>query len=85
MSDFNEQNIKRKVIDIVRTFRSLGLVTDSDVRINELNQRENLYEVIGEYKYSKMFNEDILESGSFSITLDEKLQPKKVKIEPNSN
>lgn len=83
-SNIDESRIKRKVIDIVRTFRSFGFLSDSDVTIHELEEKNKLYIVSGEYSYRQMFTEvNKLEKGSFIISLDSNLVPKKVKIIPS--
>lgn len=51
-----EIEIKRKIINIIKTFRSLGLLTDSDITITELTKTTNQYDVTGEYNYKTMFN-----------------------------
>jgi hypothetical protein len=51
-----EIEIKRKIINIIKTFRSLRLLTDSDITITELTKTTNQYDVTGEYNYKTMFN-----------------------------
>ncbi len=82
----DEGQIKRKIIEIIKVFRSLGLITDSDVIINELNKSINdVYEVSGEYNYKTMYKNDKSEKGVFTISIDKNLKPIKVKITPESN
>jgi hypothetical protein len=82
----DESQIKRKIIDIIRTFRSLGFMTDSDVTINELEEEANIYRVLGEYNFKNSFsNNQKNEKGSFEISLDSTLKPKKVKITPDKS
>jgi hypothetical protein len=67
-ADINESQIKRKVIEIIRVFRSLGLVTDSNVIINELNKSDNdVYDISEEYNYKTMYMNDKSEKGIFII------------------
>jgi hypothetical protein len=82
-ADINESQIKRKVIEIIRVFRSLGLVTDSNVIINELNKSDNdVYDISEEYNYKTMYMNDKSEKGIFIISLDKNLRPINVKITP---
>ncbi|HEX5187752.1 MAG TPA: hypothetical protein VFV86_12765 [Nitrososphaeraceae archaeon] len=37
-----EIDIKRKIINILKTFRSLGILGDSDVKINSLERKRLL-------------------------------------------
>ncbi len=83
-SEFNEHSIKQKVISVLRTFGSLGLLSDSDVKIIELQSNNNNYEISGEYKYSKMYYTDRTEKGTFNIILDQKLNVVKYKIDSQS-
>ena len=79
----DDYRLKQKVISLIRTFRSLGLVSDSDVRINNLQKKENTYEIKGEYRYKPIMATDVSEQGTFSITLDESaLSPVNVEITP---
>jgi len=84
-NNFSEIEIKRKIINILRTFRSLGLVSDSDVRINELEEKDGIFEIKGEYQYRPMHLNDIGERGTFNISLDKNMQPKNFKITPVQN
>jgi hypothetical protein len=84
-NNFSETEIKRKIINILRTFRSLGLVTDSDVRINELEEKDGIFVIKGEYQYRSMHLNDIGERGTFNISLDKNMQPKSFKITPAQN
>jgi hypothetical protein len=84
-STFSESNIKSKIIEIIRTFRSLAFLTTSEVKINELNELKeinNSYEIHGEYTHRALYNTDTSETGTFVIVLDKNLQPKNVKINP---
>lgn len=81
-NDFNETEIKRKIINILRTFRSIGLISDSDVRINELEEKDGIFEIKGEYQYRSMHINDIGERGTFNISLDKNMRPKNFKITP---
>jgi hypothetical protein len=81
-----ENEIKRKVINIIKIFRSLGLLSDSDIRITGLEKSNNQYDISGEYKYKPMYRDDINEEGTFNISLNENtLDPVKVKITPGVN
>lgn len=79
-STFSENNIKNKVIEIIRTFRSINFLTTSDVKINELKEILNSYEISGEYIHKALYTNDTSEQGSFVIVLDKNLQPKNVRI-----
>ena len=84
-STFSESSIKSKIIEIIRTFRSLAFLTTSDVKINELNELKessNSYEIHGEYTHRALYTNDTNETGTFVIVLDKNLQPKNVKITP---
>jgi hypothetical protein len=81
-NNFSETDIKRKIINILRTFRSLGLVSDSDVKINELEEKDGVFVIKGEYSYRSMHLNDTGERGTFSISLDKNMQPKNFKITP---
>jgi hypothetical protein len=61
----------------------LGMVTDSDVKIDEMQEKDEIFEIKGEYRYRPMYQNDSAEQGTFTIALDRKLQPKNIKIIPN--
>ncbi|MBA3751150.1 MAG: hypothetical protein H0X03_09740 [Nitrosopumilus sp.] len=78
-----EYQIKRKIVNIVKTFRSLGVLNDSDVQINSFENLQDGYKISGEYQYNHIFKGNIIEEGTFEITIDKDLtEPKNIKITP---
>lgn len=63
-----EENIKERVISIIKTFRGLTLLSGYDVRINDLTEVGNNYVVTGDYHSTSLFGQTI-EKGTFEITL----------------
>ena len=80
---YTEAQIKQKVANLIRTFRTI-YITDNDVRINELKRNAaKEYVINGEYEYKATFRGDIIEKGTFEITLDsQNLDPLAYKITP---
>ena len=44
-----EIEIKRKIINTLKTFRSIGILGDSDVKINGLDEENDYLKITGEY------------------------------------
>jgi hypothetical protein len=81
-----EIEIKRKIINILKIFRSLGILGDSDVKINSLEKENDYFKIIAEYQYKNLFDKFSFEDGIFDISLSEStLRPTNVKITPNKN
>ena len=66
-----EIEIKRKIINILKKFRSLGILGDSDVKINSLEKENDYFEIIGEYQYKNLLDKFSFEDGTFDISLSE--------------
>lgn len=80
--DTEVERIKEAVVTIIKSYRSLYLLTDRDVKINEMERREGEILVKGEYSYSSTLLERS-EDGTFEIILDNQLKPVKVTINPS--
>jgi hypothetical protein len=79
-----EIEIKRKIINILKPFRSPGILGDSDVKINSLEKENDYFKIAGEYQYKNLFDKFSFEDGTFDISLSESnLQPTNVRITPN--
>ena len=79
-----EIEIKRKIINILKIFRSLGILGDSDVKINSLEKENDYFKIICEYQYKNLFDKFSFEDKTFDISLSEStLEPTNVKITPN--
>ena len=79
-----EIEIKRKIINILKTFRSLGILSDSDVKINSLEKENDYFKITCEYQYRNLFDKFSFDDGTFDISVSEStLQPTNVKITPN--
>lgn len=63
-----EQQIKGKIVSIIKTYRSLSFLANSEVKINDLADDGANYVVRGDYDYTNIFGQAI-EKGSFEITL----------------
>ncbi len=64
-----ENEINRKIINIVKVFRSPGVSTQSDIRINSLEKIDGNFYIIEEYQYTNLFNRIIFEKGVSEIIL----------------
>ncbi|ALI36647.1 hypothetical protein NMY3_02451 [Candidatus Nitrosocosmicus oleophilus] len=56
-----EIEIKRKIINTLKTFRSIGILGDSDVKINGLDEENDYLKITGEYQYKNLFDKFSLE------------------------
>jgi len=66
-----EIEIKRKIINTLKTFRSIGILGDSDVKINGLDEENDYLKITGEYQYKNLFDKFSFEDGTFDISLSE--------------
>ena len=79
-----EIEIKRKIINTLKTFRSIGILGDSDLKINSLEKEDDYFNKTGEHQYKNLFNKFSFEDGTFDISLSgSTLQPTNVRITPN--
>ena len=56
-----EIEIKRKIINTLKTFRSIGILGDSDVKINGLDEENDYLKITGGYQYKNLFDKFSLE------------------------
>ena len=78
-----EIKIKRKIINTLKTFRSIGILGDSDVKINGLDEENDYLKITGEYQYKNLFDKFSLEDWTFDISLSEStIHPTNANITP---
>ena len=56
-----EIEIKRKIINTLKTFRLLGILGNSDVKISRLEEENDYFKITGEYQYKNLFDKFSLE------------------------
>lgn len=75
-------SVKSMVVKILREYRSLPLLGESEVQINDLSRDETKFVAKGEYKCVNIWG-SLVERGTFDIALGKSdLQPVRVKIYP---
>jgi len=76
------ETVKSVVVKILREYRSLPLLSESEVRINDLSRDDTRFIAKGEYKCQNIWGA-LVEKGTFDIALGKSdLQPVRVKIYP---
>jgi hypothetical protein len=75
-------SVKSVVVRLIKEFRSLNSLVDSEVRINELDSDDRRVTAKGEYVYRSLMG-SVTERGTFEISLKKSdLEPLKVRISP---
>jgi len=75
-------SLKSSIVRILKEYRSLNTLVDSEVQIEESNADDRKIVVKGEYVYRTLLGA-IGERGSYEITLDRtSLNPIRVRISP---
>ena len=65
-------------------FRSLGVSTHSDIRINSLEKIDGNFYIIEEYQHTNLFNRIIFGEGVSEIVLNKNPGPMNGKIDPKN-
>lgn len=76
------REIKEVVHSIIKEARGLILLTPEEVKFESLKKVNDKYEISGVYEYKGLFSNKIIESGSFKIVLNEKLEIISAEITP---
>jgi hypothetical protein len=79
-----ENETNRKIINIVKVFRSPDVSTQSDIRINNLEKIDGNFYMIDEYQSNNLFNRIIFEKGVSEIVLNKNSGPMNGKIDPKN-
>lgn len=75
--------LKEKIASIIRESQNLTFLTEYDVKIDKMEEENDLIIVEGTYTYRSLLG-TVIESGTFVITFDKQFNPRKIAIKKST-